>query len=59
MIKKSFFENAYAYINAQFDTDFESAEKDAKHASKKVINEKVREKLSFLLLLLCAKFFGF
>jgi hypothetical protein len=45
--KKSFFENAYAYKNAQFDTDFESAEKDAKHASKKVINEKVREKWSF------------
>jgi hypothetical protein len=47
MIKKSSFENAYAYKNAQFDTDFESAEKDAKHASKKVINKKVREKLSF------------
>jgi len=39
--------NANTYKKAQFDTDFESAEKDAKHASKKVINEKVREKLSF------------
>jgi hypothetical protein len=31
-------------INAEFDADFESTEKVAKNAGKKVVNQNVREK---------------
>jgi hypothetical protein len=40
--------------NAEFDADFESIEKVEKTHAKKVVNEKVTEKLSFGLFLLCA-----
>ncbi len=50
--------------NAEFDADFESIEKVEKTHAKKVVNEKVTEKLSFGLFLLFAKisackFWGF
>jgi hypothetical protein len=45
--------------NAKFDADLNSNEKVAKNLLKKAVSEKVTEKCSFILLLLCPKVFGF
>jgi hypothetical protein len=45
--------------NAEFDADLNSNEKVAKNLLKKAVDEKVTEKCSFILLLLCPKVFSF
>ncbi len=57
MIKKSFFEHAYAYKDAQFDTDFESAEKRCKTRKQKSYQRKSERKIEFLTFITVCKIF--